>query len=112
MGLCSTKNDASTINGVSFDHKSETAGLGSRIATEEIQSRFVGKNIYRGNEVVGVEMQKGEQGGGERSIEYYKGEPHKVDGMSGATITGKGLSVMLIEYLNNYKPFLDSKKVS
>ncbi len=111
-GYVAIKNDANTINGVSFDHKSETAGLGSRIATEEIQSRFVGKSIYRGAEVVGIEMQKGEQGGGERSIEFYKEDPHKVDGMSGATITGKGLSVMLIEYFNNYKPFLDSKKTS
>ena len=40
--------DASTetIVGTSFDHKGETPGLGQRIATQEIQDRYVGKKIY------------------------------------------------------------------
>jgi Na+-transporting NADH:ubiquinone oxidoreductase subunit C len=42
----------------------------------------------------------------------YDNDPHRVDGMSGATITGKGLNVMLVDYLTAYKSFITSKKGS
>ncbi|MCR9082308.1 MAG: FMN-binding protein, partial [Cyclobacteriaceae bacterium] len=38
--------------------------------------------------------------------------PHKVDGMSGATITANGVNDMLSNYLGHYKAFIDSKKSS
>ena len=95
-----------TIVGVSFDHKQETPGLGQRIATEEIQDRFAGKKIYdESGTLVSVEMMKGEHGGGAASIQYYEGQPHKVDGMSGATLTGNGLNEMLKSYLQSYQSY-------
>ena len=95
-----------TIVGVSFDHKQETPGMGQRIATEEIQDRFAGKKIYdESGTLVSVEMMKGEHGGGAASIQYYEGQPHKVDGMSGATLTGNGLNEMLKSYLQSYQSY-------
>ena len=97
-----------TIIGTSFDHKAETPGLGQRIATQEIQDRFVGKKIFNEEgKMVSVEMMKGEHGGGQSSIDYYKGEDHLVDGMSGATLTGKGLNEMLKNYFKGYRKFLE-----
>lgn len=95
-----------TIVGVTFDHKSETPGLGQRIATPEIQERFIGKKIYdeQGN-LVSVQMMKGEHGGGASSVEYYNNNPHAVDGMSGATLTGKGVNQMLKDYLKAYESY-------
>lgn len=102
-----------TIVGTSFDHKGETPGLGQRIATTEIQDRFIGKKIYdESGKLVSVRMMKGEHGGGQSSIEYYKDEPHEVDGMSGATLTGNGLSQMLKSYLQGYRNYFKKLKAS
>lgn len=110
-GYVALDNDLQTIVGTSFDHKGETPGLGARIATQEIQDRFVGKKIDddQGN-FVSVQMIKGEHGGGQASIDYYKGDSHKVDGMSGATLTGKGLNAMLKDYLNDYQAYFKKVK--
>jgi Na+-transporting NADH:ubiquinone oxidoreductase subunit C len=55
--------------------------------------------------MVGIQMQKGEG-------KDYSGNPHQVDGMSGATITGNGLNNMLKNYLGYYKAYIESKKSS
>lgn len=113
-GYVALEKDLSTIAGISMDHAGETAGLGARIATEEIQTRFVGKKIYNATGTfVAVKIMKGENGGGDRSLEAYANEPHKVDGMSGATLTGNGVNDMLVNYLGGYNNFIQSlnKKV-
>lgn len=91
------------IVGASFDHKGETPGLGARIATPEVQARFKGKEIYddQGN-LVSVTMVKGE---GHTDL-----TSHQVDGMSGATLTGKGLSAMLKNYLEAYQGYIKKAK--
>lgn len=95
--------DLNTVRGIAFDHKAETPGLGARITSDEIQKRYVEKKIYNDNgELVSVNMVKGEGNSG-------LGE-HKIDGMSGATLTGKGVNNMLEEYLNCYKPFIEKTK--
>lgn len=102
-----------TIVGTSFDHKSETPGLGQRIGTHEIQDRFIGKKIYDENgKLVSVAMVKGEHGGGQASVEYFKDEPHKVDGLSGATLTANGVNEMLKSYLLGYRGYFKKIKAS
>lgn len=100
-GFVSLKGDLSTINGVQYGHAGETPGLGARISTEDIQQRYVGKKIFEGANLVSVQMMKGE--GNDYS------DPHKVDGMSGATITAKGLNNMLLDYFKNYENFFKAK---
>jgi Na+-transporting NADH:ubiquinone oxidoreductase subunit C len=109
-GYVSLQNDMNTIYGINFSHKGETPGLGARIATSEIQERYKGKTIFEGDNIVSVTMQKGEQGGGAASIEAFKSEKHQVDGMSGATITGKGVNNMLSDYFNCYLNFIKTRK--
>lgn len=101
-GYVSLKSDMNTINGVRYEHAGETPGLGARIATEEVQQRYVGKQIFQGAQLVAVQMMKGEGND-------YSDNPHKVDGMSGATITAKGLNNMLTDYLKSYENFFKSK---
>jgi Na+-transporting NADH:ubiquinone oxidoreductase subunit C len=98
-GFIALKADMNTIQGVSLAHLGETPGLGARIASEEIQARYKGKSIFEANELVSVTMQKGEG-------HDYSNDPHKVDGMSGATLTGKGVNNMLVDYLTCYKNYL------
>ena len=102
-GFMALQGDLNTVQGVKFDHKGETPGLGARIATDEIQNRYAGKKIYDGSKLVSVYMVKGE---GNQGLD----PEHEVDGMSGATITGVGLSEMLANYLGAYDNFLQKQQ--
>ncbi len=96
--------DVETIEGIVFDHKGETPGLGARITDTVIQNRFVNKKLsYSDNAIDAPDFQKGEGNN-------YDNEPQKVDGMSGATITGVGVNEMLDVYMTLYRPYLASKK--
>jgi Na+-transporting NADH:ubiquinone oxidoreductase subunit C len=96
--------DAVTIEGIVFDHKGETPGLGARITDTEIQQRFVGKKLaYEASSINAPDFQKGEGNN-------YDNDPQKVDGMSGATITGTGVNAMLDAYMTLYQPYLATKK--
>jgi Na+-transporting NADH:ubiquinone oxidoreductase subunit C len=52
-----------------------------------------------------VVMQKGEG-------KDYSNDTHKVDGMSGATLTAKGVNNMLQEYLGCYQKYLQKKPIA
>lgn len=102
-GFLALQSDYNTIQGVKFDHAGETPGLGARINTDDIQDRYKGKEIFDAGTIIAVKMQKGEGND-------YAGDPHKVDGMSGATLTANGVNNMLIEYLNGYRSYLDNNR--
>jgi Na+-transporting NADH:ubiquinone oxidoreductase subunit C len=104
-GFVALESDMNTVRGVKFQHKGETPGLGARITEDEIQSRFKSKKIFDGDAIVSVYMQKGE------GIDYSDA-PHKVDGMSGATLTAKGVNNMLKDYLTSYENYLKKLKKS
>ncbi|PCJ65512.1 MAG: NADH:ubiquinone reductase (Na(+)-transporting) subunit C [Bacteroidetes bacterium] len=96
--------DLETIEGIVFDHKAETPGLGARITDPEVQSRFAGKKLsYEVNGINAPDFQKGEGND-------FTSSTNKVDGLSGATITAMGVNDMLDAYLTLYKPYLMSKK--
>lgn len=102
-GFVAVDSDLNTIKGVAFDHKTETPGLGARITSDQIKDRYKGKKLFdTSGDLVSVSMIKGE-----------KGEPlddHHIDGMSGATLTGKGVNNMMLHYLECYKSFIDKTK--
>ncbi|RRO18541.1 NADH:ubiquinone reductase (Na(+)-transporting) subunit C [Flavobacteriaceae bacterium 14752] len=104
-GYVALKQDLNTIEGVIFDHKGETAGLGAEITTDWFQERFKNEKIYDGNKIVGVEVKKGYSGGTDKS-------DHQVNAISGATITGDGVTNMMKERLSKYKPFFEKLKNS
>lgn len=104
-GFVAVKSDFNTIQGVKFQHAGETPGLGARIETDEIQERFKGKQIFDNGKLVSVRIQKGEG-------QDYSGDSHKVDGMSGATLTGKGVNNMLVDYLACYENYLKKKSAA
>jgi Na+-transporting NADH:ubiquinone oxidoreductase subunit C len=99
-GYISLKEDVSTVYGATFDHKSETPGLGAEINTGKFQDQFQGKQILssEGN-FVSVSVKKGSASG-------Y----HEVDGISGGTITSDGVGDMLQDCIAPYVEFLKNKK--
>jgi Na+-transporting NADH:ubiquinone oxidoreductase subunit C len=101
-GFVAVRSDFNTIQGVKFQHAGETPGLGARIESEEVQERFKEKTIFDNGKLVSIKIQKGE------GIDYSN-DKHKVDGMSGATLTGKGVNNMLLDYLACYENYLKKK---
>jgi Na+-transporting NADH:ubiquinone oxidoreductase subunit C len=86
--------DYNTIVGASFDHKSETPGLGAEINTTPFEQQFVGKKLFNEqNEFVSVSIVKGGA---------PAGDVHGVDAISGGTITSVGVDDMLKDCLGNY----------
>lgn len=101
-GFMSIKDDFSTIYGATFDHKSETPGLGAEISTRKFQQQFNKKQLYNEqNEFVSVKVVKG---GAE------EGNPHQVDAISGGTITSNGLQDMIENGVASYQAYFDKQK--
>lgn len=101
-GYVALKNDYNTVVGASFDHKSETPGLGAEINTTEFEQQFVGKKLFnKDNEFVSVDVVKGGA---------PKGDPHAVDAISGGTITSNGLDAMLEECLGSYVTYFKQQQ--
>jgi len=105
-GFVALKSDFNTVQGAKFQHAGETPGLGARIESEEIQSRYADKKVFESGQVVSIYMQKGE------GSNDYSSDSHKVDGMSGATLTGKGVNNMLQDYLSCYEKYLLKNQTS
>lgn len=101
-GYLSLNEDMNTIYGANFDHQGETPGLGAEISTELFEAPFKGKKIFddSGNLVSIIIAKSNENAPAE----------HKVDAISGGTITSKGLQKMLLDDLTVYKEFLIKKK--
>jgi Na+-transporting NADH:ubiquinone oxidoreductase subunit C len=96
--------DLTTFEGIVFDHVGETPGLGARLTDVEVQNRFIGKKlVFTGDAVDAPDFQKGEGND-------YSSDPSKVDGLSGATITAKGVNNMLDDYVALYLPYINAKK--
>jgi Na+-transporting NADH:ubiquinone oxidoreductase subunit C len=98
-GFVALQSDLNTVQGVKFEHAGETPGLGARITEVEIQARYKGKKVFEGDNLSSVVMMKGE------GLDYSN-DTHKVDGMSGATLTAKGVNNMLKDYFACYKNYL------
>ena len=80
--------DGKTIVGVTFDHKSETPGLGGEITTEKFQGQFAGKQIMDNGSTIPIEF----------------------DAITGATKTSNGVKKMIDNTLEKYSAYL--KKIA
>ncbi len=98
-GFLTLESDMNTIKGISFYEHKETPGLGARIEEPEWRAKWSGIHSYddSGNVATGVSK---------------AGNPKEnwVDGISGATLTGRGVSNMIQFWLGDqgYKPYLDA----
>ncbi|RMG82287.1 MAG: NADH:ubiquinone reductase (Na(+)-transporting) subunit C [Bacteroidetes bacterium] len=96
-GYLALEEDMTTVYGASFDHKTETPGLGAEIAQKPFQEQFKGKKIF-------------DENGNFKPIKVIKGgaEPgdlHGVDAITGGTITSTGVSEMIERTLKTYVPY-------
>ncbi|MEE4115969.1 MAG: NADH:ubiquinone reductase (Na(+)-transporting) subunit C [Marinilabiliaceae bacterium] len=96
-GYMALNEDLRTIYGVTFDHKSETPGLGAEINTSGFEDMFKNKTLFEGDEFKGILVQKGGANPNDNSA---------VDAISGGTITSKALEAMIYDCMVNYVDFL------
>ncbi|MFY8186327.1 MAG: FMN-binding protein [Flavobacterium sp.] len=97
-------NEQLVVDGIVFDHKAETPGLGAEIKEDFFTERFIGENIFDKNDVLqAVKVIKGYSGGENK-------EDGQVDAISGATLTCNGVTNMLATGLKPYEKFLKSNK--
>jgi Na+-transporting NADH:ubiquinone oxidoreductase subunit C len=101
MGYLALRNDGSTIAGFTVYKHNETPGLGGEIEKRWFQKNFEGKKILdRDGSFVSISIAKGALS---PSFPEDK-RPNYVDGISGATLTGKYLTAGLKDTLLDYEP--------
>ena len=99
-GYLAVEPDGKTVKGITFYKHKETAGLGGEVEKSWFQNNFVGKQFIddEGN-LISIQVIKGKVS--DDDSQSY----HKVDGISGATLTCRGLNQFLKEDLKKYEPF-------
>ena len=99
-GYLAIEPDGRSVKGITFYAHKETPGLGGEVEKPWFKNNFIGKQFAdeEGN-LTGIQVIKGKV-----SVDDPK-KNHKVDGISGATMTCKGLNKFLKEDLEKYEPF-------
>ena len=91
-GNVAIKSDKASIYGAKFDHKGETPGLGAEINKSFFYDQFKSEAISQGGTYKKITIVKDGSGS----------QPGKVDGITGGTITSKGVEEMLDRTLQVY----------
>ena len=107
-GYIALESDRNTIKGAVFDHKAETAGLGAEITQQWFMDRFVGEKVFDDSgSLVGISVSKTNN-----DPKDLDKNDHEVDAISGATITGDGVSDMIMERLTHYQSYLTQNQTT
>ncbi len=100
-GLLAIDRDTTTISGLAYYDQKETPGLGGEAGSSRWQALWRGRKAYDDNWEPRIVVIKGPAGPPAQ-------DPHRVDGLSGATITSNSITQMMQFWLgkNGYAPFL------
>jgi len=100
-GFLAVENDGNTVRGLRFYAHGETPGLGDQVDKPAWREQWQGKKLYDAN--------------GNPQIEVVKGpapddSEFEIDGLAGATLTGRGVSVFVRHWIGDegYGPYLKS----
>lgn len=99
-GYIALDSNGSTIYGAYFAHQGETPGLGAEIEKPKFTDEFKGLNLFKDGQFMPIAVVKAGQ--------KPQGGEDYVDGVSGGTITSKGVGAMLDNCLTPYKSYLES----
>jgi Na+-transporting NADH:ubiquinone oxidoreductase subunit C len=99
-GYLALEKDLSTIAGVTFYEHGETPGLGGECEADWFQNNFKGKKVFAHSQRLRFEVVKGKV-----ADKYPQGSDHAVDGMSGATLTGNGITRFINAGLDKYESY-------
>jgi len=86
-GYLSVGTDGNTVNGLRFYSHAETPGLGDQVDKPAWRAQWVGKQLYDDNGVARIEVVRG--------VAQDRNSRYEIDGLSGATLTGRGVSQLV-----------------
>jgi Na+-transporting NADH:ubiquinone oxidoreductase subunit C len=86
LGYLSMAPDGNTVKGLRFYSHAETPGLGDQVDKESWRALWVGKQVYDSGDEPQIRVVRGPVPAGAPNAQ------HLIDGMSGATLTGNGVS--------------------
>jgi len=101
-GFIALESDLNTVRGITYYEHGETPGLGGEVDNPRWKDGWKGRMVFGDD--------------GEPEIEVIKGyagpvdtDPYEVDGLSGATLTARGVTNMIHFWLgeNGFGPYLD-----
>lgn len=99
-GFVALADDYETIVGTSFDHQGETPGLGAEISQSFFEDRYIGEKIASNGTFTPIMVVQNGTGS----------ETQKVDGITGGTITSKGVEKMVNETMKVYYKYFSKNK--
>ncbi len=103
-GFVALESDLNTVAGLGFYDHAETPGLGGEVDNPRWKAQWPGKKVYGDDGAVKLALLKG-------AVDTSKPEAiYQIDGLSGATLTGRGVSNLVAFWLGSkgFKPFLDN----
>jgi len=100
-GFLALAPDTTTIEGITFYEHGETPGLGGEVDNPSWKNLWVNRQAFDANGEVAIEVIKGHAGPPAE-------DPHRVDGLSGATLTARGVSDLVRFWLSEdgFGPYL------
>ena len=100
-GFVALDADLETIRGLTFYQHGETPGLGGEVDNPRWKSLWPGRRAFENNEPR-IEVTRGRAGSPEE-------DPYRVDGLAGATMTGRGVTNLLRFWLGQegFRPYLE-----
>ncbi len=106
QGFLALEEDLNTVAGIGFFADGETPGLGGEINNPDWKAQWINKAAFNNGELA-LGVLKG------LVVEGTPGAESAVDGLSGATLTSKGVDNLIKFWLgeNGFRPFLDNLKV-
>lgn len=101
-GYIALEADARTVSGITFYEHGETPGLGGEIENPRWQAKWKGRKVFDDSGELRIRVVKGTTG-------PPATDPHRIEGLSGATITSRGVSNTVLFWLGPeaFGPFLD-----
>lgn len=97
-GYVALEDDMTTIFGANFDHKTETPGLGAEIKETFFTEKFEGKKLNKEGKALFTVVKGG------AVVDDYS-----VDGITGGTITSKGVDEMINRTLQVYLRYFETQ---
>ena len=109
-GFLALENDTDTIMGITFYEHGETPGLGGEVDNPTWKGKWPGKKVYADGDfgTIKIEVVKG------MPRDNAEAKAHHIDGLSGATITGRGVSNLVQFWLgdNGFGPYLNNLRTA
>ncbi len=102
-GFLALDSDTRTVRGITYYEHGETPGLGGEVDNPRWKNRWPGRKVFDEDWEPHIQVIKGQAGPPDE-------DPHRVDGLSGATITARGVSHMINFWLDEhgFGPYLEN----